>query len=236
MVAVSIAEEPETITPKESQPIPIPESKGYKQFKTNIAEKRMTGRPTIPMKESSRLSLVSQSSWDEQATTDTSTNFTLRNRGHDGAGSSSKLVHGERERERERSHHHHRHHAHGHESRVINEVYEWLQGEKAKRAKKKGKSVNGEGQGLLPEGQTGRRGSAGSESSATGLEKLQKILEDGMAALGQGVENVVIGSPSLGELYFWNYFAWNVRCGFSAYGSMGPVGFRTLKLCQGSTR
>ncbi len=215
--AVSIAEEPETITPLSGLTPPVSESARPKQFKTNISEKRMTGRPVSTAASSSRLSLISLNSMDEPTSvTDTSTT----QKTHD--GNAGNHIYGEKERER--VHHHHRHHGHGHDSRVIHQVYEWLQGEKAKRAKKKGKAVSKEG---LPSEGRQRSGSGSSESSAVGLEKLQKILEDGIAAMGGSVESLTMGSPNLGE-YFLYMPPLSENLGPSGY--MNEFGFGRIRL------
>lgn len=161
---VSIAE------PSESQLPPTPTEQDptrIKQFNAGVAAKRLTGRPSMPSN-SSRLSLISQSSLDD-------------------AKSPSETV----PRETVGKHHQlHHHHHEQHQNRLLTQVAEWLQAEKAKRAARKSKK-KGDKENKRPEEDTStlfsgrpRTASQGSDSSAISLEKLQRILEENLGSFG----------------------------------------------------
>lgn len=161
-------EEPETIN-LDNASTPIEEQSRIKQFKTHVADRRMTGRPSI-LSSSSKTSLLSQASTDEPASAEPT--------------SSKSGQHKHKE------HHHHPHlpgqgHAHRHHphNQLISQVAEWIQAEKAKRAARKSKKRGDEHE---EEAEIGtrqpRRGSDSSDSSAISLEKLQRILEDNMSS------------------------------------------------------
>lgn len=98
--------------------------------------------------------------------------------------------------------HEHKHghgHFHGlghHHDKLLSQVAEWLQAEKAKRAARKSKKredehpIEAEGAKLRP-----RTGSQSSDSSAISLEKLQRILEDNMSSFGH--DRLPMASPAL---------------------------------------
>ncbi|KAL2069054.1 hypothetical protein VTL71DRAFT_15392 [Oculimacula yallundae] len=170
--SVSIAE-PESITPLSGSE----DSSRPKQFRAGVSERRLTGRPSIPSS-SSRMSLQSQSSFDEPPpTSDTSSSA---------AGKHHKLFH---------SPLHHGHHEHRHD-KLLSQVAEWLQAEKAKRAAKK---AHGRGEEYEDTGSNNvsrpRTSSQSSDGSAISLEKLQQILEDNMSSFG-GDSHPVAASAS----------------------------------------
>ncbi|RDW92521.1 choline kinase [Coleophoma crateriformis] len=170
---VSIAE------PAEDIPLTFPteEVSRRKQFTASIA-KRMTGRPTPPSTASSRVSTTSQGSTDE---TNLSPETSSHHRGDHKHG--------------------HRHHQHHHD-RLLSQVAEWLQAEKAKKAARKShkrgsKEDDGQSEELgLYTGRSGSRPSSrGSDSSSISLEKLQRILEDSRTAFGHDL--LPLSSPVL---------------------------------------
>ena len=130
---------------------------------------------------SSRLSLLSQGSVEETATSDT-----------------SKSEHG----------HGHKHHHHHHHEKLLTQVAEWLQAEKAKRAAKKANRKSGKGKENAQQGEGDteketmgagfrpRTESQSSDSSAISLEKLQRILEDNMSSFG--IDSLPLDTPVLG--------------------------------------
>jgi choline kinase len=172
---VSIAE------PEES-PLPPPEdSSRIKQFNAGVATKRLTGRPSM-QPNSSRLSLISQSSIEDA------------NLSSDTSGAA---------RQGESRHHRHKHDEHTHD-KLLTQVAEWLQAEKAKRAARKSKKRKGSENEQLEfrqetDGSTTSRprtSSQSSDSSAISLERLQRILEDNMNSFGY--ERFPAASPVLG--------------------------------------
>ncbi|KAE8442352.1 hypothetical protein EG329_003423 [Mollisiaceae sp. DMI_Dod_QoI] len=181
---VSIAE-PENASPQLSS---SDETARLKQFRAGVADKRMTGRPSFQAAgtgSSSRLSLLSLSSVDEPVpNSDISTG-------------------GQTPRHTEGKHHGSGHgHSHGHahhHDKLLSQVAEWLQAEKAKRAARKAKRRGGDEKEAPIEnhGPTSRQrtGSQSSDSSAISLEKLQRILEDNMTSFGH--ERLPMLSPAL---------------------------------------
>ena len=139
----------------------------------------MTGRPVMPSNSSSRLSLYSQSSIDEPLpASDTS---------------------GTPKHHESKHHGHHNHNTQSHHEKLITQVAEWLQAEKAKRvarkAKKRGKG-NEETQEEDKQTTRPRSSSQSSDSSAISLERLQRILEDNMSSFG--LDRLPMSSPTLG--------------------------------------
>jgi choline kinase len=129
-----------------------------KQFNAGVA-KRLSGRPA-PSTASSRASIVSQKSIEDlpEAALSSSPNET-------------------------RTHHHH--HRHRHE-KLLTQVAEWLQAEKAKRTLRKTKKHHASKIKSPDESRdiTVRPSSRDSDSSALSLEKLQRILEGSMTEFG----------------------------------------------------
>ncbi|RFU34029.1 hypothetical protein B7463_g2282, partial [Scytalidium lignicola] len=175
---VSIVEEPETLSP-----LPAPaldDTPRLKQYTAGVG-KRMTGRPSLPASNSSsRLSSVSQSAVEESDTL---------------AEPHGTSTH------KEKNHHHYHHHQDA-QDKLLAQVTEWLQNEKAKRAVRKAKkrgsievipSLPSE-ESLLSTPRT-RTASQSSDSSDLSLERLQKILEDNMPSFWHQKSSV---SPSLG--------------------------------------
>jgi choline kinase len=159
------------------------ESTRHRRFSTSLSTKRMTGRPSMPSSSSSRISPANQGGMDEfNVSSDTSATQHHRGEGH---------------------HPHHRHVQQQHD-RLLIQVSEWLQKEKAKRAARKSAkrlSKEQELEGLNLEGDASqpslrRTSSQSSDSSAFSLEKLQRILEDNMTGYGQ--DSLPSTSPSLG--------------------------------------
>ncbi|KAH8812544.1 choline kinase-like protein [Xylogone sp. PMI_703] len=180
---VSILEEPETLSP-----LPTPaleDGPRVKQFTAGVG-KRMTGRSIPPSNSSSRLSSVSQSATEDLDPLSES------------PGTSSH---------KDKKHHHSYfgHHHHNHQDtqdKLLAQVTEWLQNEKAKRAARKAKKRNStevipslpSEESLLSTSRT-RTASQNSSASDLSLEKLQKILEDNKPSFGQPKSG---SSPSLG--------------------------------------
>jgi choline kinase len=145
----------------------------------------MTGRPSMHSNSSSRISLVSQNSIDDLNLDTTGTQHPR--------GESHPHPH---------PHPHHAHHAHKHDKLLL-QVSEWLQREKAKLAARKSKESSKRPQlnGVKEAADTGRSSrprtsSQSSDSSSLSLEKLQRILEDNMS--GYGLDKVLLASPPLG--------------------------------------
>ncbi|KUJ23600.1 kinase-like protein [Mollisia scopiformis] len=188
---VSIAEpEPEH---ENSSSTPLDETARLKQFRAGVADKRMTGRPSFhgTASSSSMLSLLRQGSLDEvpplqQPSSSSNVSSAQHTPRHTGAGE-GKHGHGLG------------HHLHGHghhHDKLLSQVAEWLQAEKAKRAARKSKK-RGEEEPIELDGASSRprTGSQSSDSSAISLEKLQRILEDNMSSFGH--ERLPMLSPSL---------------------------------------
>ncbi|CAL3962255.1 unnamed protein product [Diplocarpon coronariae] len=173
---VSIAE-PESTTPlsgsEDSTTRP-------KQFKAGVSERRMTGRPSFQSTSSSRLSVLSQSSIDDPVPAPDPSTPAQTHKHHIRPTNHEPLRH---------HHHEHRH------ERLLSQVAEWLQAEKAKRAAKKAHKRGDE-----PEDKENTRfarprtSSQSSDASAISLEKLQQILEDNMSTFG--IDNLPAASPA----------------------------------------
>ncbi|KAH8193746.1 hypothetical protein TruAng_012087 [Truncatella angustata] len=180
-------EEPEQESPEESHPI--------KQFSAGVG-KRLSGRPPISAVNSSRTSLLSQSTLDP----------------------SSRLVshqspdQGPTDSETSGSHHRHHHLS----SRLVSQVAEWLEHERTKKTNRKSrKSRHGrskadptdtsedhaEASSSTAAGSSARTSrhsrsySIDSQSSDVSLDRLQKIIDDSMSALG--LNNVPHYNPKL---------------------------------------
>ncbi|CZT03306.1 related to choline kinase [Rhynchosporium agropyri] len=158
---VSIAAEPESIPLLSGSD----DSSRPKQFRAGVSERRMTGRPNTPTS-SSKASLQSQGSIeDPQPASD--------------ASSAAPGKHHKFHSPLHRGHHEHRH------DKLLSQVAEWLQAEKAKRAAKK---AHGRGDDLEDIGSNNisrpRTSSQSSDGSTISLEKLQQILEDNMSSFG----------------------------------------------------
>ncbi|KAG0651795.1 Choline kinase [Hyphodiscus hymeniophilus] len=151
-----------------------------KQFPTSTANKRMTGRPYMPSNTSSRLSLVSTTSMEEYPSSDAVGN-----------------LHGSRADEGK----HHKQHPHSHD-KLLSQVAEWLQSEKAKRAARKSNKRSSTAQKpILTEEADGnttlrpRTSSHSSNASTLSLERLQSILEDNMSSFGHETLPITSTSP-----------------------------------------
>jgi choline kinase len=175
LTVVSIAE-PDNITPLP----PAEENTRNGRFSTGLASRRMTGRPGIPSNSSSRISLVSQNSLDDFNLSDTTGTQQPRGEGHP-----------------------YHHHAHRHDKLLL-QVSEWLQREKAKRAARKS-SKRGSKDSESDKAKQGadasrpsrsRATSQCSDSSAFSLETLQRIVEENIG--GYSSDKLPIASPSLG--------------------------------------
>jgi len=146
-----------------------------KQFPASTASRRLSGRPYMPSNSSSRLSLVSMQSTEEPSSTE---------------ATNTPHIHAEE-----------KHHQHHHE-RLLSQVAEWLQAEKAKRAARKShkrsarQKENDHAKEGLDESLTSRARSSSqdSNSSAISLEQLQRILEDNMSLFGNS--KLPTSSPS----------------------------------------
>lgn len=147
---------------EEIPPLPLSEEASRtKIFPASTAGRRLTGRPTMSGASSSRVSLRSQNSGDEQTASDSA----------------------HAERKQHRVHHHDsQHHPHRHE-KFVAQVTEWLQSERAnlaaKRSRKRGKKGHASS-GEDASTSKSRPSMDGSDTEALSLEKLQKILENNM--------------------------------------------------------
>lgn len=137
----------------------------------------MTGRPNLRSNSSSRLSVISVD--DPVAASDVSTASSAPKR-HASRPSHEPLQH--------------RRHEHRHD-KLLSQVAEWLQAEKAKKAAKKARK-----RGEEPEVKDSSRharprtSSQSSDASAISLEKLQQILEDNMSTFG--VDTLPTAAPA----------------------------------------
>jgi choline kinase len=186
---VSIAE-PESL----SQPLSTlsEDSTRIKQYKAGVADYRMTGRPMMPSNSSSRLSMVSQSSVDEPAP---ASDASVTSKQGDGKQHGHHFYHHHKSKdEQEYSQHQH--------DKLLTQVAQWLQAEKAKRAARKSKRGSEYDQALDSDWSATstrsrpRTSSQSSDSSAISLEKLQRILEDNMGSFEH--EKPLASSPILG--------------------------------------
>lgn len=179
-LAVSIAEEAETL----SLPAPaLDDAPRVKKFTAGVG-KRMTGRPLPTPNSSSKLSFTSQSGAEELDQLPES---------HEPSAHKEKKHH---------SHQHHHHPSDDAQDRLLAQVSEWLENEKAKRAAKKAKKGGsiGAASGLPQEPSVtysprARAASQSSDTSDVSLEKLQKILEDNVSSFPPQKSRI---SPSLG--------------------------------------
>lgn len=181
---VSIAE-PSDIPPLSSGE----DSSRIKQFKAKMADKRLTGRPSITSISSSRLSLLSQldGNVDEGSSQSHASTFNDVDGRHHEHGHHRHLPHLHRHR-----HHQHQHH---HE-KLLSQVSEWLQAEKAKRVTKKSKKRGEEPTQTEGVKTRNRTSSQSSDSSGISLEKLQRILEDNMSTFS--LDSLPTASPNFG--------------------------------------
>ncbi|KAK4145784.1 kinase-like domain-containing protein [Dichotomopilus funicola] len=170
--AVQIAE------PEPSSP-PPDDSQVKKQYSAGVA-KRLSGRPPLPPSRSSTLSLISMES------------------GFDSAAATPSVVEDQGQLQQQnqphQSHSHHRHRPDVVTERLISQVFDWLEREKVKRQNKphrrphlRRRSPPTEGpppSTTTLEGFRPRADSIQSDSSEVSLDRLQRILDDNMAALG----------------------------------------------------
>ncbi|KAK8024049.1 choline kinase [Apiospora rasikravindrae] len=183
LAAVQIAE-PEPEAPEETQP--------KKQFSAGIG-KRLSGRPPIVGGNSSRTSLLSQSSIEM-----------LNN-----YASSQSPAHEHQDTDQSQGHHY-RHRLDHYGEKLISQVAEWLEHERSKKEKRKGKkhhhfrhrrpseeAADTEDASTSAEGaKLQRKYSVDSQSSDVSLDRLQRIIDDSMSALG--INNTSHHSPRLG--------------------------------------
>ncbi|KAK8073831.1 choline kinase [Apiospora phragmitis] len=180
---VQIAE-PEPEAPEETQP--------KKQFSAGVG-KRLSGRPPIVGANSSRTSLLSQSSLEMLS----------------GYASNQSPLQEPQDTDQSQGHSHHRHRLDHYGEKLIGQVAEWLEHERSKKEKRKGKkhhhlrhrrpseeaadledaSTSAEGARLQ------RKHSIDSQSSDVSLDRLQRIIDDSMSALG--INNMPHYSPRL---------------------------------------
>jgi len=143
------------------------DSHSKKQFVAGLA-KRLSGRPPS-ITGSSRASVTSQTSGDGSGPQ------TL-------AGSSANVAEDTNQRQPQ-----HRHKLDRASEKLIAQIADWLQREKAKKAARKSLKLSGRRRSPPAEKQPDRPGSAGSqgsESSEVSFDRLQRILDDSMEALG----------------------------------------------------
>lgn len=143
------------------------DSHSKKQFVAGLA-KRLSGRPPS-ITGSSRASVTSQTSGDGSGP-------------QTGAGSSANVA-----EDTQRQPHHHHHKLDRASEKLIAQIADWLQREKAKKAARKSLKFSARRRSPPAEKEDDRPGSAGSqasESSDVSFERLQRILDDSMEALG----------------------------------------------------
>ncbi|KAI1259884.1 kinase-like protein [Xylariaceae sp. FL1019] len=169
--AVQIAEpEPEPSSPEDSQP--------RKQFSAGLS-RRLSGRPAVLPTNSSRASLLNQTSVEALA------NLQSRDLPQPPGDESSQI---------QQHHHHHRHRLDRMGERLVAQVAEWIEHEKAKKSHRKLKHVtssrrrsnahDAQETEAEPGSSRSRRYSVDSQSSEVSLDRLQKIIDDSMTSLG----------------------------------------------------
>ena len=152
------------------------EASSVKQFTASVG-KRLSGRAPVPGS-SSRTSLLSQSSVEGLSTLAPSPSL-----GPDDAGRSS-------------SHRHHHHHANKVSEKLLSQLAEWIQHEKVKLEQRRTRKVHHHARkSRSPQNESGdkspalemkrqRSPSVDSESSEVSLDRLQRIIDDTVSALG----------------------------------------------------
>ncbi|KAK8067922.1 choline kinase [Apiospora saccharicola] len=181
---VQIAE-PEPEAPEETQP--------KKQFSAGVG-KRLSGRPPMVGANSSRGSLVSQRSLEMLS----------------GCANNQAPAQESQDADQPQSSSHHRHRLDHYGERLITQVAEWLEQERSKKEKRRGKkhhhhirhrrpseeAVDAEDASTAAEGaRLQRKHSIDSQSSDVSLDRLQRIIDDSMSALG--LNNMPHQSPRL---------------------------------------
>lgn len=185
LAAVQIAE-PELEAPEETQP--------KKQFSAGVG-KRLSGRPPMVGANSSRGSLVSQRSLEILS----------------GYANNQSPAHESQDADQPQGNSHHRHRLDHYGERLITQVAEWLEQERSKKEKRRGKkhhhdhlrhrrpseeAVDAEDASTAAEGaRLQRKHSIDSQSSDVSLDRLQRIIDDSMTALG--LNNMPHHSPRL---------------------------------------
>ncbi|KAI0440773.1 kinase-like domain-containing protein [Xylaria telfairii] len=180
MKAVQIAEpEPSSSSPEENQ--------HKRQFSAGLA-KRLSGRSPVPATNSSRSSLLSQTSLD--ALSSLSKTISPQQVQEDSAQPQPP----------------HRHRIDIVGERIIAQVAEWLEHERVKRQNRKARRAHGSRRKHQKEGAEGsepissprpRRFSIDSQSSDVSLDRLQRIIDDSMSSLG--LNSIPHHSPKLGR-------------------------------------
>lgn len=185
---VSIAE-PDELSPLMESEDNKP--KKHHRFTAGLA-KRLTGRPVTPSNNSSRLSLVSQSSIDDLLPPPSIPYDEPETETENG----KSFVH---------SHHHSHPHTHTHE-KLLTQVAEWLQAEKARHASRKSKArgehtiMDQQSDGNAASQRSRKDSQSSDTSTSISLEKLQRILEDNMSVFSSHSHkspNLSAKSPSL---------------------------------------
>ncbi|KAM7209672.1 choline kinase [Naviculisporaceae sp. PSN 640] len=151
----------------EPEPEPAEEAHTKRQFVASVA-KRLSGRPPS-ITASSRPSVTTQTSGDGSGL-------------QTAAGSSANMASDDPQR-----HSHHRHGLDRATEKMISQVADWLQREKAKKAARKSQKVSTRRRSPPVEKQPERpdsRASLDSASSEVSLDRLQRIVDDSMEALG----------------------------------------------------
>ncbi|KAK4192519.1 kinase-like domain-containing protein [Podospora australis] len=160
------------IAEPESSSASLDEASVKKQFPANIA-KRLSGRPSISSNTPSRASTISQISLD-------------------GIGDSAPATGAPSAADAEDSQNvpsYHRHRIDRVSEKLVSQVAEWLHREKAKKESRKSRKVSKHRKSPPPESpdlnvSRPRAGSVDSDSSEVSLDRLQRIINDSMSALG----------------------------------------------------
>ncbi|KAK4250939.1 kinase-like domain-containing protein [Corynascus novoguineensis] len=165
--AVQIAE------PEPSSPAALDDAQVKKQFSAGVAAKRLSGRPPLS-------ATPSRSSTFSQASTESGQSPVVVTPSASGEEAQSQP-----------SHSHHRHRPDIVTERLLAQVADWLERERAKQTNKKSRRQNirrkpqrNEISIPVPEPPRPRADSITSDSSEVSLDRLQRILDDNMAALG----------------------------------------------------
>ncbi|OTA62794.1 kinase-like protein [Hypoxylon sp. EC38] len=145
-----------------------------RQYSAGVA-RRLSGRPPMPEFSSSRSSLLSQTTLEALSS----------------HASSPSLHHHQQDGARPHSHHHHHHQL----DRFVAQVADWLEHEQVKKKNRKSRRVHSSKRSRSAKDDTDstdtqqqperhRAYSIDSQSSDVSLDRLQKIIDDGMNALG----------------------------------------------------
>ncbi|KAI1417415.1 kinase-like protein [Hypoxylon sp. FL1857] len=174
-----------------AEPEPDPEDfQPKRQYSAGLA-RRLSGRPPMPEFSSSRSSLLSQTTLEALS-----------------SHTSSPPLNHNQQQDSARPHSHHHHHHHHQLDRFVAQVADWLEHEQVKKQNRKSRKVHSSRRSRSTKDDTDttdtqqqperhRAYSIDSQSSDVSLDRLQKIIDDGMSTLGlRGIPHY---SPKIGK-------------------------------------